>query len=189
MGAGDQRVEHLASGHAEHLGRDGGQLDPRVLQGLLDALDLAAAFLDLRFAVADQVAQLAQRAGRHEARADEAVLDQLAAPLGVLDIALAAGDVTQMSSIEKLALELVLEQVEHGPPVHAGGLHPDDGDRVAAQPVGERVKPRGGRAELAVFLPAAAVAVRDATHAVICDLWMSSIAQRSINRFTGPPRA
>jgi hypothetical protein len=24
-------------------------------------------------------------------------------------------------------------------------------------------------------------------HAVICDLWMSSIAQRSINRFMGPP--
>ena len=32
VGAGDQRVEHLASGHAEHLGRDGGQLDPLFLK-------------------------------------------------------------------------------------------------------------------------------------------------------------
>ena len=56
VGAGDQRVEHLAGGHAEHLGRDRGQLDPGVLQGLLDALHLAGAFLDLGFAVADQVA-------------------------------------------------------------------------------------------------------------------------------------
>ena len=97
VGAGDQRVEHPAGGHAEHLGRDRRQLDPGVLQGLLDALDLAGAFLDLRLAVADEVAQLPQRSGRHEARADEPVLDQLAAPLGVLDIALAAGDVRRCS--------------------------------------------------------------------------------------------
>ena len=71
---------------------DRGQLDPGVLQRLLDALHLPSAFLDLRFAVADQVTQLPQRARRHEARADEAALDQLTAPLGVLNIALAPGD-------------------------------------------------------------------------------------------------
>ena len=57
------------------------------------------AFLDLGFAVADQVAQLAQRPGRHEARADQPVLDQLAAPLGVLNIALATGDVTKWRAL------------------------------------------------------------------------------------------
>ena len=91
-GARDQRIEHLARRHAEHPRRDRGQLDPGVLQRLLDALDLAGAFLDLGFAVTDEVAQFALRARRHEARADQAVLDELAAPLGVLDVALAAGD-------------------------------------------------------------------------------------------------
>ena len=158
----DHRVEHQPRGLAEHLRGDRGQLDPRVLQRLLDALHLASAFLDLRFAVADQVTQFPQRPGRHEARSDEAVLDQLAAPLGVLNIALATGDVTQMTSVEQLALELVLEQVVDRPPVHAGGLHPDDRHRPAPQPVRERDQPRGRRAKLADLLPAAAVAVRNA---------------------------
>ena len=144
VGAGDQRVEHPPGGHAEHLGGDRGELDPGVLQGLLDPLHLAGALLDLGLAVADQVAQLAQRPGRHEARPDQAVLDQLAAPLGVLHIALATGDVTKMASVVEPALELVLEQVEHRPPVDAGGLHPDHRHRVAAQPVRQREQPRGG---------------------------------------------
>ena len=95
VGAGDQRVEHPPCGHAEHLGGDRGQLDPGVLEGFLDPLYLACALLDLGFAVADQVTQFAQRPGRHEARSHEAVLDQLAAPLGILDVTLATGDVTQ----------------------------------------------------------------------------------------------
>jgi hypothetical protein len=79
VGAGDQRVEHLAGRDAEHLGGDRGELDPGVLQGLLDPLHLASAFLDLGFAVADQVAQLTQRPRRHKARAHQPVLEQLAA--------------------------------------------------------------------------------------------------------------
>ena len=54
------------------------------------------------------------------------MLDQLTTPLGVLDIALAPGDVTQMARVVEPALELIFEQVEHGAPVDAGGLHPDD---------------------------------------------------------------
>ena len=93
MRAGDQRVEHPPGGHAEHLAGDRGELDSGVLQGLLDPLHLAGAFLDLRLAVANQVTQFPQRAGRHEARANEPVLDQLTAPLGILNIAFASGDV------------------------------------------------------------------------------------------------
>jgi hypothetical protein len=109
VSARDQRVEHLAGGFAEHLGGDRGQFDPGVLQRLLHALHLTAALLDLGLAVADQVTQLAQRPRRHETRANQAVLDQLRTPLGVLNIALAAGDVTQMASVEQLALELIFE--------------------------------------------------------------------------------
>jgi len=80
-------------------------------------LDFASAFLDLGFAVADQVTQLPQRPGRHEAAADHAVLDQLAAPLGVLNIALAPGNVTQMTGIEQLALECARERLSHRRPI------------------------------------------------------------------------
>jgi hypothetical protein len=138
------------------------ELDPGVLEGLLDALDLTAALLDLGLAVADQVAQLALRARRHEAGLDQPVLDQLAAPLGVLDVALAAGDVANMASVVEPALEFVLEQVEDGSPVDAGRFHPDHGHRIAAQPVGQRDKPRGRRAELADLLAAPAATVRHA---------------------------
>jgi len=162
VGAADQRVEHPPCGHAEHLRGDRRELDAGVLQGLLDALDLAAAFLDLGLAVADHVAQLALRTRRHEALTDEAVLDQLAAPLGVLDVALAPGNVTQVTGVVEPALELVLEQVEDRAPVDAGRFHPDDRHRVAAQPVGQRDQPGGRSAELADLLTAAAVAVRHA---------------------------
>ena len=67
-----------------------------------------------------------------------------------------------MTSVEQLAFELVLEQIEHGPPVHAGGLHPDHRHRVAAQPVRQRQQPRRGGGELEDLLPAAAGTVRDA---------------------------
>jgi len=51
---------------------------PGVLQDLVQPLDLPAALLDLGLAVAGQLAQLADRAGRHKAGTDQTVLDQLA---------------------------------------------------------------------------------------------------------------
>ena len=89
------------------------------------------------------------------------MLDKLAAPLGILDVALATGDVTKMASVVEPALELVLQQIEHRPPVDAGGLHPDDGHRPAAQPVSQREQPRAGGGELPDLLAAAAGIVRD----------------------------
>ena len=56
VGAGDQRVEHPPGGHAEHLGGDRGELDPGVLEGLLDPLHLTRALLNLGGAVANQIA-------------------------------------------------------------------------------------------------------------------------------------
>src|SRR6266508_5276851 len=53
---------------------------PGVLQHLVQPLDLPAALLDLGLAVAGQLAQLPDRPGRHEAGADQAMLDQLTDP-------------------------------------------------------------------------------------------------------------
>src|SRR5919204_6261083 len=74
MGAGDQRLEHQPPGDAEHLARDRGELDPRVLQRLLQPLDLAGALLDLRLAITGQIPQLADLPRRHETRPDQPVL-------------------------------------------------------------------------------------------------------------------
>ena len=77
VGAGHQRVQHRPAGDAQHVGGHAGQLDPGVLQDLLQPLGLPGALLDQRLAVAGQVAQLPDRLGRHEAGADQPVLDQL----------------------------------------------------------------------------------------------------------------
>ena len=72
-GAGDERVEHRAAGHAEDVGRDAVELDPGVLERLVQPVGLARALLDLRLAIAGQVAQLphaawAARSSRATAR-------------------------------------------------------------------------------------------------------------------------
>src|SRR3954471_12729152 len=56
--AGDQGGQHRPSGDAEHLGGDRAQLDPGVLEGLLNALGLGGAGLDQRPAVAGEIPKL-----------------------------------------------------------------------------------------------------------------------------------
>ena len=183
VGAGDERVEHRPPGDAERLGGDRGELDLGVLEHLLEPLHLACALLDLRLAVADDVAQLAQRPRWHEARAHQSVLDQLADPLRVLDVGLASGDVAQVTRVQQPALELVLEQEVDGAPVDTGRLHPDHRHGEAAQPVGERQEPRGRgrkRVRLSCRRPPAPSGTR--TQAVSESLCTSSAAQRSIRR-------
>ena len=72
-------------------GGDRGQLDPGVLEHLLQPLDLGA-LLDLGLAIPGQVPQLTDLARRHEALAQQAVLKQLAQPRRVADIGLSPGD-------------------------------------------------------------------------------------------------
>ena len=77
--------EHLGVGRARRPARrasrgpdsprmsrgDAVELDAGVLQRLVQPVGLALALLDLRLAIARQVAQLADRLGRHEARAQQ----------------------------------------------------------------------------------------------------------------------
>jgi hypothetical protein len=77
------------------------------------------------------------------------VLDQLADPGRVDHIALAAGDVVQVLSIQKPALEALLEDVEARLPIDPGRLHPDQGHVEAGKPVAERRQLRDRRAESA----------------------------------------
>ncbi len=88
-------------------------------------MHLADAFLDLGLAVADQVAQLPQRPGRHETRSHESVLDQLTAPLRVLHITFAAGD-NQHHRLHELRPSLPGE-------VTVTAAHPLRGERLAVE--------------------------------------------------------
>jgi hypothetical protein len=81
--AAHERVEHVAPGLAHDVCRDAVKLDAGVLERLVQPVDLARALLDLRFAIAREVAQLADRLGRHEARLQQSRLDEPAQPLGV----------------------------------------------------------------------------------------------------------
>ena len=64
--AGNQRGQHGPTRDTEHIGGDRVQLDPAILQRLLDALVLAGMGLDEPLAVAGQVPQLADRERWHE---------------------------------------------------------------------------------------------------------------------------
>jgi hypothetical protein len=66
------------------------------------------------------------------------VLEQLAKPLGVLDVGLAAGHVLHVLGVHEPELEVVFEQVVDRLPVDAGGLHRDVGDAEALEPILER---------------------------------------------------
>jgi len=75
------------------------------------------------------------------------MLDQLADPLSIGDIGLAAGDVAQVLGIQKPALAVLLEHVEDRLPVAAGRLHADQRHPVARQPVEQPEQSGGGGRE------------------------------------------
>ena len=58
-GAGDQRLKHVSAGAAKDVAGHAGQLDPGVLQDLVQPLAFPGALLDLGLGVAGQVVQLA----------------------------------------------------------------------------------------------------------------------------------
>ena len=120
----DQRLQHQPARHAGDVAGHRGQLDPGILQQLLQPLDLPAAFSSHRRAGPGQVPQLADWGGRHEGAVDQAVRTQLGQPRGVGDVAFAAGQVLHLSSVDQHHLKVgVLEQVVERLPVIPGGLH------------------------------------------------------------------
>jgi hypothetical protein len=158
--AGDQGPKHRPAGDAQDVGGHARQLDAGVLQQLLQPLRLAGALLDDGLAVAGEVAQLPDRRGWHEAGADQAVLDQLADPLGVGDVGLAAGHVAQVAGVEQPAVHGGLQPVVHRLPGGAGRLHADHGHLLAGQPVPQRQQAFGGGGERAGVLLALPVLAR-----------------------------
>ena len=160
VGAGDQGFQHRPAGDADDVGGHAGELDPGVLEDLVQSLHLPGALLDLGLAVAGQLAQLPDRAGRHEAGADQTMLDQLGDPGRVGHIGLPPRDVVQVGRVQQPALHLALEQLPDRLPVAPGRLHPHPGYPEAGQPLGQQPQPGGRCGEPAGLDLAPAVAVR-----------------------------
>ena len=161
------------------------QLAPGVLQHLVQPLGLTAALLDLRLAVAGQLAQLPDRPRRHEAGADQPVLDQLGDPGRIGHVGLAAGRVLEVLGVHQPALDVVFQQVVDRLPEHPGRLHPHHLDLVAGQPVPQQHQPGGGGpktygSRCAARPPPSGIR----THALTEALCTSSPAQRSMNLST-----
>lgn len=114
----------------------------------MQPIDLAAALLDLRLAVSGQVAQLADRFGWHEVRAQQPSLDQPAQPLSITNVGLAARDLLDMTGVDKQTLELVLQDRPRRLPVHAAGLDRDMRHAEPRQPVAQRQESPHRRREL-----------------------------------------
>ena len=155
-----ERPQHRLTGGAERTARHRGQLDVGVLEHLLQAVGLAAPLPGQRLAIARQIAQLADRLRRHEARPQQPVLEQLAEPLGIQQVSLSAGHVLDVLGVHEQQLEVVLEQVVDRLPVDAGRLHRDVSDTEALEPIAQPEQVARHRRELGAQLRTGTCSVR-----------------------------
>jgi hypothetical protein len=105
---------------------------------LVQPVHFALAVADLALAIARQVAQRADRLRRHQAGPQQPGLEQLAEPLRVHNIGLAARDLLNATRVDQQAREAILQHRPHRLPIHAGGLHRDLVNLVRLQPVAQR---------------------------------------------------
>jgi hypothetical protein len=122
----------------------------------------ARAFLDLRLAIAREVAQPAHRLGRHEVRLQQSRFGELTQPGRVRDVGLAARDLFDVPGVDQHAVELVFEDHPRRLPIDAGGLHDDLLDAVAGEPVAQRQQSAHRGRELLHVLLSPAPLVRHA---------------------------
>ena len=136
--------------------------DVGVLEDLVQPVGLAWAVLDLGLAITRQVAERADRFGRHEARTQQPRLGQLRKPRRVRDVRLAPGDLLDVTRVAQHALKGVLEDRPDRLPVDPGCLHRHVRDAVRAQPIAQRQQPRDRRLELRDLQQPAVIRRRDA---------------------------
>ena len=142
--ARDQRGQHRPSRDPEDVGGHRRQLDPGVLQFLLQPLRLPGALGGQRGPVAGQVPQLPDRLRRHERGPQQPALTHLTQPRGVADVRFATGQTLGVRGVDQDHVQVVLQQVERATPVVAGRLEHHQGDLFGDQPVPQLEQRIGG---------------------------------------------
>lgn len=142
-----QPIEHFASRNAQNVAGYRSQLDVGVLQELVDAIGDSRVFTLQLSAMAGQIPQFALWPRRHETAPQQAVLQQLGNPLGVLDVSLAARNLLQFSGVDQQQLEIRLQDVPHGFPQNSRGFHGHMGHTIGLQPIRHFQKVAGHRTE------------------------------------------
>jgi hypothetical protein len=149
--AGDEGLDHGPPRGGQDFGGHRGQLDPGVLEQLLQPLQLRAAHVDLGLAVAGQLPQLTDLGRGHKAGPHHAVSSHIGQPLGIREVGLAARHPLDRTSVAQPHVETVFQGVVRCLPVHAGRLHDHQLYLPSGQPAAQPLKAPGGRRE-ALFL-------------------------------------
>ena len=128
----DQCLEHGPARDPGDVRGDGGELDPGVLQHLLQPLDLPGAFIGDRGPGPGQVPESGGFGRRNETAPDQTVCAELRQPRRVGDIGLASGQVPGIAGIDQFHVQAgILEQEIELAPVIARGLDNDQCDLLA----------------------------------------------------------
>ena len=156
-----------------------GQLDPGVLQLLLQPLDGAGALLGQHGPHPGEVPQPTDRLGGHEGGPQQSALGQLAQPRGIGDVGLAAGHGLGVAGVDQNHVQLPLQEVEHRPPVVPGGLHRHQGHPLSTQPVQQRQQCVGGGGEGADLAVAASPALPHRRPYTCLDVAFADVERRA----------
>ena len=141
--AGDEGAEDREPGLADDVADDAREQQVHLDEGFLHPLDIGAGGLDEDVAVTHERAKGEDRPRGAEAAAQEPDTVEVAEPLTILDVALAAGNVFDVAGVDEQDFQAAgFEDVVDRDPVDAGGFHGDAGDVTGDEPVGEAVKVR-----------------------------------------------
>ena len=121
--------------HAHNVRDDRHELDVGILERLLNALNVLRNLACQLRSRPCQIAKVLNWGWRHKARPDQAVRKQVGDPDRVIDVALAAGNIADVSSIREHKLEPALQHVPDRLPVDAGRLHRHVRDALPRQPI------------------------------------------------------
>src|SRR5262245_9394538 len=146
---GDQRFNHLASRHPQHITGHRAQLDVGGLKDFLNPVVDGISLLHQLGLLAGQIPKLALLALRDKTRPQQPTLQQLGYPLRIFHVGLSPRNLLDVVGIDHPHLKMALEQVEHRLPVHPRRRHRHLRSRLLGEPLPQLQTLRRHRAQLA----------------------------------------
>lgn len=129
--------DDLHAGHAGNVTDDVVELQVHECQSLLHVLDMRRGVIQMPLAQPQVGPQGSNVAGRPEARTEQPARVQPLKPLGIIDVALAAGDGTRFSGVRDDDFQpMLLQNLVDRNPVDARGFHRDRFNPYRYQPAG-----------------------------------------------------